>query len=353
MKKFKNILLISKFSTNKQQYTYASSFQSLLKQLGYSVESFNCKQNLLPLSIKNHDQLAWYLKPINNFFINKKLKKLVRNSSYDLIFFIKAENISHKTTRYLKQTLQKKIIIFYPDNPFVFWNGNSNKNVLLSLPYYDHFLIWSKMLTPALQSAGVKNVSYFPFAYDENIYTVPSSSTPQKYDVCFAGTWDKEREQWLTKLHEQMPHIKLAIWGNLWKEKLPQHSPLLNFLYSNAIYKNDMISVFQQSKIILNFIRQQNMTSHNMRTFEVPATKSFLLTQRTAEQTALPFIEGENIECFSTVDELTKKLAFYLKNDTLRKRITDQGFQAVQDYTITKQLAKLLKRLEDEAQEKA
>lgn len=62
------------------------------------------------------------------------------------------------------------IVNFYPDNPFVFWNGNSNKNILNSLPYYDCFLIWSKLLIPILKTVGAKDVYYLPFAYDNDIY---------------------------------------------------------------------------------------------------------------------------------------------------------------------------------------
>ncbi|MFH0898412.1 MAG: glycosyltransferase [bacterium] len=342
----KKILLVSKFTQDKQTYTYASSFYHALQNLGHRVIPFNCKQSFLPVTGFDHDGLPYTLKVINNVLINNALKRLVALFRPDIIFLIKGENISHKTIRVIKSVSNCFIMNFYPDNPFVFWNGNSNKNVLLSLPVYDVFLSWSKMMIPVLESVGCKNVLHFPFAYDQTIFNQNIVISEQEYrhyasDVCFVGTWDRQREEWLSALCEQMPGLILAIWGNDWDKNLPRKSLLREKIRGKAIYKEAMVKAFLSSKIVLNFIRQQNKTSHNMRSFEVLASKAFLLTQRTAEQTEFPFLEGQTLECFETVEELTKKIAIYLKNDTLREKIAHEGYVAVQDYTISNQLKTL------------
>src|SRR3990170_4493091 len=149
MKQIKKILLVSKFSHDPQVYTYASSFGRSFELLGYHVEIFNCKKNFLRLAGKNHDTLHPMLKRINNRLINYKLIQTIKAFMPDLIFFVKAENITYKTMRTIKEKSKALLINFYPDNPFVFWNGNSNQHILMSLPLYDYFLIWSKMLMPA------------------------------------------------------------------------------------------------------------------------------------------------------------------------------------------------------------
>ena len=225
---------------------------------------------------------------------------------------------------------------FYPDNPFVFWNGNSNSDVLNSLPLYDCFLIWSKMLMPLLKTAGCKNVYYFPFAYDKDLLEQEIDNLDKKYEneVCFAGTWESEREKWLTQLCEKLPNLKLAIWGNMWHENLSQNSNLRKFFKGKAIYTKEMVKAFRGSKIVLNFIRKQNLTSHNMKTFEIPASGAFMLTQRTEEQANFLFKENENIECFDSIDELIDKIKIYLINDKLRKSIAEKSFENVQKYRM-------------------
>ncbi len=339
----KKILLVSKFAQDKNVYTYASSFYTALQDLGYTVATFNCKQSFLPLTNHDHDALAPHLKLANNILVNNELKRKICTYKPDIIFLIKAENVAYKTLRTIKKTTQCKLINFYPDNPFVFWNGNSNKNVLMALPLYDHFLIWSKELMPILQAAGCRDVYYFPFAYDQAIFEreiiIPEEGQNEyASDVCFIGTWDTERERYLTDLRLAMPDLNIAIWGNEWDKRLVPRSPLRSCLRGKAIYKNQMLKAFYSSKIILNFIRKQNMSAHNMRTFEVLASNAFLLTQRTYEQTTDPFQEGGSLECFATPFELRKKIAIYLKNDTLRKKVAAAGLRAIQDFTILKKL---------------
>lgn len=323
--KLKKILLIGFFGDG-SNYFYANSFKKVLNEFGFNVECVDYRDRFIKNNI------------INNFIINKKVLFKASKFKPDLVFFIKSESIYSKTIYKLKQ-MGSKVINFYPDNPFVFWNGNSNSNVLNSLPYYDCFLSWSKALIPIIKTAGAKDVYYFPFAYDKDVYDKQIKLTERelkKYrsDVCFAGTWDKEREIWLEGLSKQMPHINLSIWGNLWDEKLPCDSVLRYKLKGNAIYRDDLIKLFKSSKIVLNFIRKQNETSHNMRTLEVPSTKSFLLTERTEEQANFLFEEGKSIECFDSVDELSKKIKFYLSNEEERRKIISQSFKRVQQFEL-------------------
>lgn len=367
------ILLVSKFSSDPQAYTYASSFITALQKLGFQVSVFNSKKNYLPWSARNHDYLPGFLKVINNKIINWSLRRTVRRLQPDVVFFIKAENVWNKTIVWILKRVQddnskglawikrfvtlnsfqgpsqkKKIrlINFYPDNPFSFWNGNSNSNVLLSLPLYDLFLIWERSLITQLQAAGCKRAVYFPFAYDETIFNpdvTVSLEEKEKYqsDVCFVGTWDAEREQWLSALKESLPGVRLVIWGNGWEKVMERNALLRDCFRGVAIYGREMVKVFKCSSIVLNFIRKQNLEGHNMRTFEVLASGVFLLTQRTIDQTQPPFQEEVNVACFSTSEELIKKIRYYLDHPDERFTLAQQGLLLAQNYTLTEQLKKM------------
>jgi spore maturation protein CgeB len=343
----KKLLLIGKFHSDKSVYTYASSFHRTFERLGYNTKLFNCKKSFVPMFPKSHDCLHPKLKPANNILCNFFLKRKVLTFQPDIVFFLKSENITCSTIKEIKRQRSKcKLINFYPDNPFVFWNGNSNQEILKSLPLYDHFLIWSKSLIPVLQMAGSRNVSYFPLAYDDEIFNqkvVISDADQQRYksDVCFVGTWDAEREWWLHQLCKSRPAINLAIWGNRWNECLSKNSILKKHLRGPAIYMNEMIKVFRCSRIVLNFIRKQNAAAHNMRVFEVMASKAFLLTQRTDELSQPPFAEQENIATFDSIEDLSKKIDFYLKENSLRKKIVESSFQLSQDFSIYEQLTRV------------
>ncbi|KKP24462.1 MAG: hypothetical protein SZ59_C0002G0308 [candidate division TM6 bacterium GW2011_GWF2_28_16] len=337
----KKVLLVGAF--NNKNYCYANSFYNKFIELNYVTEKFNYRNNYL---------IFKYFKFINNKIINFLLIKKIDKFKPDLVFLLKAENINLNTIKKIKE---KKILIvnFYPDNIFALWNGNSNINVLKSLRYFDYFLSWGKFLKSSLISAGAKNVYYFPFAYDKDIYETNINISEQdikkyKCDVCFAGTWDKEREIWLESLCKSMPDLNLAIWGNLWLENLSKSSILINKINGPAVYKDELIKLFKSSKIILNFIRKQNLSSHNMRTLEVPATKSFLLTERTQEQASFLFKEGEDIECFDNIQELVFKINYYLSNKSAREKIIDASHKKVQDFELLIVLKKFMKYIQDQ-----
>lgn len=86
-----------------------------------------------------------------------------------------------------------------------------------------------------------------------------------------------------------------------------------------------------------------------MRTFEVPACRGFMLSTRTTEQKNF-FKEGKEADYFSTPEELKQKIDFYLKNDELRLKIAEAGYQKLlkSNYSYidrAKQVLKVFKSL--------
>ena len=81
-----------------------------------------------------------------------------------------------------------------------------------------------------------------------------------------------------------------------------------------------------------------------MRTMEVPASKAFLLTQRSHEQAHELFKEDTSIACFENYDELISKILFYLEHEKQREKIIKQCTLAAEQYTLDKQLRLYFKR---------
>jgi len=84
--------------------------------------------------------------------------------------------------------------------------------------------------------------------------------------------------------------------------------------------------VCNSAKIVLNVIRKQNGSAHNMRTFEVPACGGFLLSVRTDEAKSF-FEEGKEAAYFGSPEELKEKISFYLKNEELRAKTAKAGYK--------------------------
>jgi spore maturation protein CgeB len=141
-------------------------------------------------------------------------------------------------------------------------------------------------------------------------------------DIVFVGNWDKEREKWLSGLMG----YNFAIWGaDYWKKRCKNKFLRLSWKGGTAICE-EWNKVVQSSKINLNILRLQNKGSHNMRTFEIPASGGFVLHERSGEVLDF-FEEGKEIECFGSVEELKDKVNFYLNKDHLRTKIAKAGYE--------------------------
>ena len=344
----KKILLVGVFSSSASVYCYADSFGPALSRLGFDVSMFHYRRSFLPF-ISDAQALRWPFLYMNKKMCNQALLRIVRQFRPDIVFVIKGELITAKTLHTIKYQYGSRLIHFYPDDPFALWNGNSNKEVLASLPLCHHVLTWSHDLVNKLQRHGCSDVSYFPFAFDQDLFNQDVTITPEdrkKYtcDICFVGTWEPDREQWIHKLLERMPQVLLFIWGNDWDNNC-QSSLVRLCLKGPALYGLEMIKLFRCSTIVLNFLRKQNELSHNMRSFEIPASRAFQLAQRSHEHGSLLFQERETIVCFDSLDELQSMIAHFLTAHEEREKLITQGFSHVQNYGLTSQLSSTLSKL--------
>ncbi len=347
----KKMLIVSQFQDSSDGYCYAQFFKKLAEKNNFELSFVDCKKNYFPFGKKSSDQLFWPLKSICNFLSNLVLIYKFIRVRPDILFLVKGENISFRVLKFLKKFWKFKLINFYPDSPFCCWNSNSSYNVMRSLPLYDRFAIWSRLLAKVLVMSGSKQVFYWPFVCDQELFKPAALDKEVNHnleddlyasDVCFVGTWDKKREKYLTELVFRLWELDLKIWGAGWKENLPKNSTLSRYVQGGPLKPELISKALSLSKIVINFLRDQNFTSHNMRTFEAASCGAFLLTERSEEQSKELFVEDESIACFSGVDEMCRKVEFYLKKSDERARIAKAAFARSQQFSDAEQLFKEL-----------
>lgn len=105
---------------------------------------------------------------------------------------------------------------------------------------------------------------------------------------------------------------------------------------------SEMPIIFNQSKINLNITMRPIMTGLSQRVFDVLACGGFLLTNYQEELPEM-FEIGEEVECFSSKEELLEKTKFYLEHDELRSSIAEKGFKRVENcYTFEHRFQQML-----------
>ena len=259
-----------------------------------------------------------------------RLYEFLKNKRFDFILDFKSAWLGPNDIMRLKDTTRALFFHFNADSPFDKERANRHPNLIKNMPVYDVYFIWHKGLIPKIYAKGAKRVEYLPFAWDPELhpFTDLSGKEEEKYrsDLVFIGNWTHERERWL----ETVADFELTIWGDAackWG-RMKKGSELFNKWKPVSVRGKEFAKVVRASKINLNFLRDQNKGSHNMRTFEVPGCGGFLLTERSEEQCEF-FEEDKEIACFSTPEELREKIKFYLPRDELRRKMAEAAHRKV------------------------
>ncbi len=263
------------------------------------------------------------------------LRNVLIEAKPDLLLVFKGRFILPEHLLAIKSALtDTQLLNFNPDSP---WEKANSTNWLLdSLPIYDLHLSWSKQLLAKFTGANAKRVEYLPFAYDPAIHQPVADEDLAEFDAVLVGTYDPTREKILADLGE----FNIAIWGNDWNRatQIPK-----GWLKGSAVYGKDSARLLKRGMVALNFLRPQNIGSHNMRTFEIPATATTMLTDRTPEHLAF-FDEGSEIECFEGLEELKLKLR-QLSQGMKKVNYGRNAYVRIQDETYEKRAARIIRLL--------
>ena len=89
--------------------------------------------------------------------------------------------------------------------------------------------------------------------------------------------------------------------------------------------------VFHLSKINLNITTKPIMSGLSLRVWDVMGSGGFLLSNY-QEEIEDYFVIGEDMEVFSSEEELVDKVGYYLKHDKIREKIARNGYEKVRKY---------------------
>ncbi len=151
----------------------------------------------------------------------------------------------------------------------------------------------------------------------------------KKYDVVFIGKNFGNRQMYVDYLKSN--GVNVTVLGMGWE--------------AGRASQMQMIEMFGQAKIVLNFSSSSQRPEFMFikgRIFEIPATGSFLLTEVCKNLNEF-FKIGEELDVFSTKEELLEKVIYYLDNEELREEIANNGKKKVlKNYTYERRFNEIL-----------
>ena len=111
-------------------------------------------------------------------------------------------------------------------------------------------------------------------------------------------------------------------------------------IFGRGLWGDEYYQKIKQAKIVLNLFQNdyENLEDGiNIRAFEIPACKSLQLCKK------VPFIknyfkEGYDIILFEDIDEMGKKIKYFIENKKERDEIVENSINTIQEYDFSNHL---------------
>lgn len=207
----------------------------------------------------------------------------------------------------------------------------------------------------------INGVKFLPLGLDIVAYSC--HNTDKKYDICFVGAADKKRLEILEIVANYcvQKNKKMIVYGQMWKHRpiwtsikhkckfKKQYPNLYRFVVNKYLEANDVATIYSQSKICLNIIREQS-NGANPRTFEILGTKSLQLVDYGKDIADL-FEHGKHLIMYSDNKDIVSLIEYYLHNDGERESIAWYGYELVKEkYTLDKLVTTIIQDMRGRGQ---
>ena len=315
--------------------------------LGWNVQEIECRYQVyssrrsIPLRIASR-----LLTPVTKSSYIDHILEYCLYLRPDIFFTVKGLDISPDLLRQIKET-GARTIMYYPDLHFSFRDMS-----IESFDEYDLFVTTKTFQLPYLRKLlGDNRVAYVPHGYcdvHQPVFDLVDESE-FKVDLLYSGNHSAYKQKWLENALVTLPKPSVAILGNGWREKASKG------LLSRCEMPGGRTGVAYAQAIQsarINIALHMGPTASgwedlvSTRTFEIPACKGFMLHIDNEEVREF-FTPGEEIDVFSSPEELADKIRFYLDRPELRAQMIERAYsRSVPDYSYAKrakQVATLFK----------
>lgn len=255
----------------------------------------------------------------------RKLLEECRALKPDIFLTVKGQDISADLLLRIKE-IGAQTVMYYPDVDF-----NHAGVSVDSFREFDLFISTKSFQIGHLEKLlGRDRVAHVPHGYCPSVHRpfnrvmTESSFTT---DILHAGNHSAYKQKWLESATSAVPEAAFRLVGNRWREHAG-HGPLANCDMPGARMGVGYAQAIQTARV--NVAVHMGATSSgwqdwvSTRTFEIPACGGFMLHIDNDEVREY-FKPGEEIDVFSSPEELADKIRFYLPRPELRTTMVDRA----------------------------
>jgi len=267
---------------------------------------------------------------INKNFIAKALEFCP-----DVVFIYRGTHIHALSLRTVKAAMPNCVLVGYnnddpfaPSQPKYLW-----RHFKAAIPHYDLMLAYRHANLDALLLAGAKRVELMRSWYvaDRNCPVELSEAERTKFatDVVFVGHYEPDqRLDFLEEIARQGFGLRVFGPTKYWEQPLAQSAVLRHLVPTQMVWGSDYNRALCGAKVALCFLSKLNRDTYTRRCFEIPATKTLMLSEYSDDLASL-YAEGKEVDFFRNRDELLEKVKLYVGDASTRHRVAQGGYDKV------------------------
>jgi spore maturation protein CgeB len=285
---------------------------------------------------KGFDYRLWKLQHVHltNIALNKLMAIEAKKFKPGLVVVNKGETILPGTIDKIKKDTGCTAVAWNPDEPF---GTLDSFNRIKNIAEYDAYFTYDEQYVKPIKEINDRTFHLPPGADPAHVHKehIPLEKRKFPYDLCMVGTAYRNRIDLLTKFKDYKLRLAGPKWNTAPEEIASQALPPVNI--------SRMIGLFNESKIVLNpYGASKNFICPNPRTFEIPASRSFELTDMPRE-TEKYFTPKKEFVVYRDEKEFSELVDYYLENDEERNKIAEAGYKRVmKEHTMAHRIRKML-----------
>jgi len=283
------------------------------------------------------------LKRIQNKYIIGPLVKRVNidfiaavlNCCPDVIFVYRGTHLMAETLEKVRDLIPYcRIIGYNNDDPFSPTQlGYLWRHFKSCIPMYDLVLAYRSVNIAEYQRAGARKVQLMRSWYvpDRN-YPIQLTELDRKLyecDVVFIGHYETDHRLECLEYIAQMGY-KIRLFGpkKYWENPLKKSKILCRFSNIRMVWGPEYNKALCGSKIALCFLSKLNRDAYTRRCFEIPATRTMMLSEYSDELNSM-YEKGVEVDFFDNKIQLIDRVKYYINNPVERNNVATSGFLKV------------------------
>ncbi|SEU18671.1 spore maturation protein CgeB [Paenibacillus sp. NFR01] len=237
--------------------------------------------------------------------------------------------------------------IWFADDPYF------TEDTSVICGHYDHVFTHELGCVEFYYLLGAKSVHYLPLCVNPEMFYPRRTGPEHQNDIVFIGNAFHNRTQLFDELAPFLKGKKVVIAGGFW-ERLTRFEQLSPFIKSGFMPPEETANYYSGAKLVINIHRpweggQDNRNSYqipsrsiNPRTYEISACGTMQLTD-IREDLGNYYRAGRDLDTYGSVEELKRKIEYYLSHEKERRQLALQGLQTtLRHHTFTARLPQLL-----------